>query len=84
MAPGCKLVVDEMGQIANSVDEMELDELGLDEMGLNRFTHIYIFYLLDFASSIFPGNAKILPGTYLRLIYVPDTTEKLSKRPLSP
>ena len=37
MAPGCKLVVDEMGQIAKSVDEMGLDELGLDEMGLNRF-----------------------------------------------
>ena len=35
MAPGCKLVVDEMGQIAKSVDEMGLDELGLDEMGLN-------------------------------------------------
>ena len=36
MAPGCKLVVDEMGQTAKSVDEMGLVELGLDEMGLNR------------------------------------------------
>ena len=41
MAPGCKLVVDEMGQIAKSVDEMGLDELGLDEMGLNPNNKVY-------------------------------------------
>ena len=42
MAPGCKLVVDEMGQIAKSVDEMGLDELGLDEMGLNPWFHVLV------------------------------------------
>ena len=51
MAPGCKLVVDEMGQIAKSVDEMGVDQLGLDEMGLNRFDTC-LFYTTITVSNI--------------------------------
>ena len=36
MAPRYRLGVGELGQSANSADDMDIDEMGLDELGLNE------------------------------------------------